>query len=127
MGGASAPISADVDLKYSETKVKDAAKTSPELCMVKLRWKKPDGDKSTLETFPVLDKVRSIAETSGDLRWAASVALFGMALRGSEQAAGAGYPLALEMAEGAVGWDPGGYRTEFLKLARTAKNLASTR
>ena len=72
-------------------------------------------------------EVRKIAEASGDVRWAASVALFGMALRGSELAGGAGYPLALEMAEGAVGWDPGGYRTEFLQLAKTAKNLAANK
>ena len=123
VGGPSGPN----DLKYSETKVKDSAKDSPELCTVKLRWKKPDGDKSTLETFAVLDQVRKIADASGDVRWAASVALFGMALRGSELAAGAGYPLALEMAEGAVGWDPGGYRTEFLELAKTAKTLAANK
>ncbi|MFH1529726.1 MAG: YfbK domain-containing protein, partial [Pseudomonadota bacterium] len=125
--GAAAPTPAPEEMKYSETKVKDTAMASPELCTAKLRWKKPDGDKSTLETFPVLDRVRSIADASGDLRWAASVALFGMALRGSELAAGAGYPLAIERAEGAVGWDPGGYRTEFLALAKTAKKLASAR
>ncbi len=124
-GGPSDPGPEPAGMKYSETRVKDSAKTSPELCMVKLRWKRPDGDESTLETFPVLDQVRTIAEASGDLRWASSVALFGMSLRGSELAAGAGYPLALEMAEGAVGWDPGGYRTEFLELAKTAKGLAT--
>ena len=122
---ASGPNPPPAEMKYSETRVKDSARTSPELCTVKLRWKQPDGDKSTLETFPVLDHVRKIAEASGDLRWASSVALFGMALRGSDLAAGAGYPLALEMAEGAVGWDPGGYRSEFLELARAAKGLAA--
>ena len=52
------------------------------------------------------------------------VTVFGMALRESEMGAGAGYPLALELAQGAVGWDPGGYRTEFLELAKGAKELA---
>ncbi|MBM4372739.1 MAG: VWA domain-containing protein [Deltaproteobacteria bacterium] len=126
--GASAPTAAPAEpMKYSESMVRDSAKASPELCTVNLRWKKPDGDTSTLETFPVLDRVRAIAESSGDLRWAASVALFGMALRGSELAAGAGLPLAAELARGAVGWDPGGYRTEFMELLKIAQELSRSR
>ena len=61
----------------------DAA-DSDELLTLKLRYKQPDGDKSTLISFPVDDDTQRFGEASDDFQFAAAVASFGMLLRGSQ-------------------------------------------
>ncbi|NIP98950.1 MAG: DUF3520 domain-containing protein, partial [Akkermansiaceae bacterium] len=61
-----------------------AAVESPEWMTVKLRYKAPDGEKSTLLEVPVKDDPVGWAGTSTDFKLAAGVALFGEKLRGSD-------------------------------------------
>ncbi|MCE2728090.1 MAG: von Willebrand factor type A domain-containing protein [Planctomycetaceae bacterium] len=94
---------------------------SRELLTVKLRWKKPDGDTSTLLEVPLAEKGGAFAAAPADLRFAAAVAAFGMILRESEHKGTATLPFVAEIAGSSLGHDAGGYRAEFLDLVRKAE------
>lgn len=117
-------------LKYQPPQPKPApvatlvdGKTSRELLTVKLRWKKPEGDASTLDEVPLVDRGGAFEQASADLRFAGAVAAFGMVLRNSEYKGEATLPLVAKIAAGALGPDQGGYRAEFLDLVRKAETL----
>jgi Ca-activated chloride channel family protein len=88
---------------------------------LKLRYKQPDGDKSALIETPVKDGGGTFAKSSRDLKFASSVAAFGMILRDSPHRGRATYPAVLEWAEDGLGDDKNGYRQEFLELVKRAK------
>jgi Ca-activated chloride channel family protein len=123
------PVGAPVDvrgvdpLKYQEPRRTAAAAASGELMTVKLRYKAPDGDTSRLLAVTVKGTGRG---ESADLRFAAAVAGFGMLLRDSEHKGSASFAQVLELARGAQGQDPGGYRAEFVRLVERAQELAGT-
>jgi Ca-activated chloride channel family protein len=94
---------------------------SKELLTVKLRWKRPDGDTSTLAEVPLADRGAAFDKAPADLRFTAAVAAFGMILRGSDQMGEATLPLVAKIAGGALGRDESGYRAEFLDLVRRAE------
>jgi Ca-activated chloride channel family protein len=96
---------------------------SNELLTLKLRYKLPDSDTSTKVEYPISDKGGSFADASNDFQFAAAVASFGMMLRHSPHQGQTSFDAILEIAQGALGEDPHGYRAEFLDLVRTAKEL----
>jgi Ca-activated chloride channel family protein len=100
-----------------------AGPASRELLTVKLRWKQPDGDASTLLEVPLAERGAGFDAASADLRFAAAVAAFGMILRDSQHKGTASLPLVAELAGSALGRDEGGYRAEFLDLVRRAEVL----
>jgi len=111
-------------LKYQSSAVSPGS-ASHELMTVKLRHKQPDGHRSRLTSVAVEDTdLRS--EPTANLRFSSAVAAFGMLLRESEHKGSASWDQVIDLAGGAVGSDPGGHRTEFLMLARSAE-LLSTR
>lgn len=93
---------------------------------VRLRYKEPDGQTSKLVQVAARDHGAGFAQASEDFRFAASVAAFGMLLRGSPHRGGASYEGVLEMARQARGDDPQGLRAEFLELVELAE-LARSR
>ena len=99
---------------------------SEELLTVKLRYKAPDGDESTPIELPVIDRGAEYAEATDDYQFASAVAAFGMLLRDSPHQGTASFDAVLELAQGGMGDDPGGYRAEFLELVRTARDLSRT-
>jgi len=109
-------------LKYQATALADAA-ISDEAMTVKLRYKLPDGDTSTLITAAVKDEPRSIKDVSDDYVFATAVAAFGMVLRDSPYKGSANLALVEELARTGARRDPGGYRKEFLELVRKARAL----
>ena len=112
----------DVDpLKYQEfaAEPSEAAETG-ELMTVKLRYKQPDGDTSKLIEIPVVDQAWTLVDASEDFVFAASVASFGMLLRGSHHCGAFTYDDVLEMAESAMREDALGYRSEFVDLVNRA-------
>ena len=113
-------------LKYSGNTTPSAAADSGEMMTVKLRYKKPDGDKSTLMETVVRDEGQSIDKSHKDFRFASSVASFGMILRKSEHKGSYTLAAVAELAESAIGDDPEGYRKEFVKLVKTAEKLRSS-
>ena len=94
-----------------------------ELLNVDLRYKAPDGDVSKLISFPAIDDGRDFSAASGDYKFAASVAGFGMLLRNSPYAGTLTWPGLAELATGATGPEPSGYRKEFLDLVRKAQEI----
>ena len=100
-----------------------------ELAFVKIRYKLPEADASTLITRPVTeaDGYASVAAAPPDARFAAAVAGFGQLLRGGRYTGGYGYGYGdvIALAQGARGEDPFGYRAEFIGLVRLARSLAS--
>lgn len=115
-------------LKY-QSGLKPMSKTnySDELMTVKFRYKAPDGDVSKLIEHPVKDNAISIAATSENFRFAASVAEFGMLLRNSEYKSASTFDNVLTLARKAKGTDEEGYRAEFVKMVENAQLLAKAR
>ncbi|MRG48203.1 DUF3520 domain-containing protein [Chitinophaga sp. SYP-B3965] len=60
-------------------------------------------------------------KASDDFRFAASVALFGMLVRKSHYKGEGSINMVTDIARHALGYDPGGYRGEFLKLIKLVK------
>jgi Ca-activated chloride channel family protein len=112
-------------LKY-QNNIKPFSKSShtDEMMTVKFRYKAPDGDVSKLIQHPLKDEQVSIAKTSDNFRFAASVAEFGMLLRNSEFKTNASFDNVVKMAKKAKGNDEEGYRSEFIRLVESAQMLA---
>jgi Ca-activated chloride channel family protein len=92
-------------------------------CLVKLRYKQPDGDTSTEVKFPGVDQGKKYTQASDDFRFAAAAASFAMLLRDSQYKGNATMASVEELAAAAKGADREGYRAEFLKLVAKAKEL----
>lgn len=111
------------DLKYQRPAEPSAAADSEELLTLKLRYKQPDGDTSTLVEFPVVDDGLAFAEADDDVRFAAAVASFGMQLRRSPYAGSWTLSDAMNAANRAKGEDRSGLRAEFVTLVQKASQL----
>lgn len=122
---ASAPVTATEPLRYQTPPAPSPNASSGELLTVKLRWKAPEGDVSTLRERPVTDAGASYAAASPDFKFAASVAAFGMLLRNSPHRGDATYDAVLELATEGLAHDPDGWRAQFLDLVRAAKTLTA--
>jgi Ca-activated chloride channel homolog len=114
-------------LKYQKDEPKKNTSQSEaatgEMLTVKLRYKKPDGDKSELIERPVTDSNAAFASTSPDFKFAAAVAEFGMILRDSEHKGNGTFGAVLEWAQEGRGNDKNGYRAGFIELVRKAQSL----
>ncbi len=111
-------------LKYTDAKISDAAKKSPELATIKFRYKAPKEDESQLIVEPVLDKGIHWKKTSKDFRFASAVVELGLLLRDSEFKGASTFESLIARAKNASGADPHGYRAEFVRLAEMAEALA---
>lgn len=100
---------------------------SGELMHIKLRYKQPDSEVSTLLSHPVSGKPLAIEKTSANFRFATAVASFGMLLRNSQYKGTATYRLIRSLAADAKGNDAEGYRKEFIDLVETASRLQKGR
>jgi len=118
---------ASVDpLKYQKVKESQAGNSSSdELMTIKFRYKQPDSNSSKVSVATVQDKPVEFNNTSNDFRFASAVAEFGMLLRGSEYKQKGSFDQAIRIAKGAKGKDDDGYRSEFIRLAESAKSLVA--
>ncbi len=126
---ADAPGDPTVDpLKYqTPSQLAAAALTARdglETLTVKVRYKPYEAAQSELLETPVVDEQAAPDESTDDFRFAASVAGFGLVLRGSS--CGAGWTLAdaYELAAASLGADVDGLRAEFLDVISAASDLA---
>ncbi len=122
--GVRVPNVDDEELKYQTPNRLTEAARSGELMTVRLRWKQPTGSKSDLSETPVIDRGKDLGRTSDDFRWSAAVAAWGMGLEGSTHLGGWSLSATQEIAAGAVGDDPGGYRAEALRLMEKTRALS---
>ena len=110
-------------LRYQAGTEPVRARSGAELGYVKLRYKPPTSDTSRLLEVALRPAVRRASE---DTRFAAAVAAFGMVLRDSEHRGSASFAAVLELARGALGYDPDGYRAEFVRIVEAARKLSAT-
>lgn len=101
----------------------DPSEFSDEMMFVKLRYKAPDGDRSTLLTHAVAPRGAAESVRSSDLGFVAAVAGFGMLLRESPHAGDLSLEDVLQLARAGVGEDAEGYRSEFVRLVERAQSL----
>ena len=111
-------------LRYQSQELNEKGKGN-ELGFLKIRYKDPKvkDTKSVEITEPLVFNKKALKETSTDYRFAASVAEFGILLRDNSNKANATYDQVIELAEGAIGKDPEGYRKEFVRLVKSVKML----
>lgn len=111
----------DIDsLKY-QTPAAPVNGFDDELMTVKLRYKQPDGEKSQLLSQIV--KSSDDTELSQNLKFAASVASFGMLLRDSKFKGDSSFRMVQQLARESKGFDENGYRAEFIKIVELAELL----
>ena len=113
--GADADVAGDTVAADGVAAAGDAA----ELGYLRLRYKAPGAGTSTLIQMPVM--ADSVA--TDDARFAAAIAGFGQLLTASPYLNGWGWDAAIDLALGARGEDPFGYRIEAVNLMRLAKTL----
>jgi len=110
-------------LKYQHSRETVRNAISEELLTIKLRYKKPDGEKSVLMEIPFKQKVIAFNKASEKLRFSSAVAAFGMLLRGSEYRGDASLDRVIEIAQNARGDDEEGYRAEFTRLVKMVRDM----
>ena len=112
-------------LRYQDKRAEPKAEFDDELAFLKIRYKLPDSETSTLIARPVTaaDAFDSVDEAPRDVRFSAAVAAFGQLLRGGRYTGDSGYDDVIALAQGARGDDPFGYRNEFIGLVRLAQSL----
>ena len=117
------PVGSDFDLHEPESKYSQKEEVSGELngeyCTVNIRYKEPDGNTSTLLTYPV-DESSVRSEMSDDQKWCAGVAQVAMLIRDSEYKGTSDYDEVKKMLK-SVSTDD--FRDEFVYLVSKMKNL----
>lgn len=130
------PVDSEFDVPEAETKYtskKQSTDHSGELATVNIRYKEPDGDKSTLETA-VIKAESGQKKMSHDLSFASAVAVYGMLLTDSAYKGTATYKMAEELAEAGITIQTDErnmaqasndqlYRSQFLELVRKTEKI----
>lgn len=130
------PVDSEFDVPEAETKYtskKQSADYSGELATVNIRYKEPDGDKSTLETA-VIKAENGQKGMSHDLSFASAVAAYGMLLTDSPYKGTATYKMVEELAEAGITVQTDErnmaqasndqlYRSQFLELVRKTEKM----
>ena len=111
-------------LKYQKSVITDRA-LSNEIATIKLRYKKPDSNRSILMTK--IAKLDSNDICKNDFNFAMSVVGFGMILRDSKYKGDISYSKLIELAKSSKGEDEEGYRAEFIRLVQGAESLKSAK
>jgi Ca-activated chloride channel family protein len=100
-----------------------------EYAFVKIRYKLPDQDRSTLVTTPVT-LAQDTAPGASDPRareaqWATAVAAFGQLLKGGKYTGAYTYDDVIALSQSAKGEDRFGYRAEFINLVHLARTASA--
>ena len=118
------------DLRYGAAgtvpaETSDSARQG-ELAFVKMRYKRPDEDKSALITTPVYDSntVATVDAAPQDVRFSVAVAAFGQKLSHTAAVDAYSYQAIADLAAASRGPDSFGYRSDFLGLVRLADSLS---
>lgn len=109
-------------LKYQQAN-SSAVGNTDEMLTIKIRYKRPDSERSQLFDIPVRSGQKPFDQCSENLRFASAVAEFGLLLRGSEYKGRATYDEVIRTARAAFGKDEEGYRSEFVRLVRLAQSV----
>lgn len=107
-------------LKYQKVNKKSMVDAGDEVATVKIRHKKPEKRKSTLETHVVKN---GLSEETEDFKFISSVIEFGLVLRESQYKGNSSLAKAVALAKAGKGLDKNGYRAEFIRLIEMADEL----
>jgi len=115
------------DLRYAGPSPASAQPHGSEYGFVKIRYKLPKSDTSTLIATPIdrASEAARFADAPQDARFATGVATFAELLRGGKYSGGAGYDDVIRIAAAARGEDAFGYRSDFVQMVRAAKAASS--
>ena len=105
-----------------------ASKFGGEYAFLKIRYKQPKSDTSSLITLPIttaMDASGSTDVAAREARWATAVAGFGQLLKGGKYTGDFAYADVIALAKKAKGEDEFGYRAEFINLARLAGSASA--
>lgn len=108
-------------LKYQTNQVKTG--NEGELATIKLRYKAPKEETSQLITKVIRNRPSDSNKVSQNFNFSAAVASFGMLLRDSKHKGNASFDQVISLAQTSKGEDTEGYRSEFIKLVKTAQEL----
>jgi Ca-activated chloride channel family protein len=108
------------DLRYQSGSAPSRGSSSGELLFVKVRYKEPGQSDSQLLSQAVQDDTE---RPSDDLRFAASVAAWGMLLRGSPHVGDFTLSDVARLARDARCEDLEGYRADFIELVERARRM----
>lgn len=104
--------------------IEDTGNRGDELAFLKLRYKRPQGDTSSLITQPILrSKIRETDETSDTFRWNAAVAAAAQHARGLNALRGWTFADSQRLAATVLGADRYGHKAEFVRLMSLAASL----
>ena len=96
-----------------------------ELAWLKLRYKKPDSQRSELLTEILkVPQLRIAGQRDSNIRFAAAVAAFAQRLKNDQYLEGFGYQDIIKLAEQSRGFDPYGRNAEFVRLVDMAQELS---
>jgi Ca-activated chloride channel family protein len=107
-------------LKYSQPSG-NANQYNDELATIKFRSKKPNEDKSTEIIKVIPNNPQPLQNTSGDFKFSAAVAWFGLKLRDSKLVPNKRTDDIKVLAKQGLQNDPDGYRAEFVRLVDMVK------
>ena len=111
------------DLKYQTVPLTND-NNSHELMTIKMRYKKPDGEKSQLMVYPVVDENKRWEDASDNFKLSASVAEFGLLLLQSSYRQNSSFSQTFALAKDAgEDDDEHGYRAAYIKLVKEASSL----
>lgn len=117
------------DLRYSENAEANSSMVSNELAFLRIRYKLPDTDKSSLieTSVTAANTVEDFEKLAADVRFSVAVAAFGEKLRDVDFIQQLSYENIAQIATAARGDDLHGYRNEFISLARIADSLSNNK
>jgi len=119
-GGTVPGASVDPSIFQSAPRDTPPASSSNDMLVLRVRYKLPDAATSTRMDVPLTDRGAAFSSADTDFRFAASVAAFGMILKGSPYRGEATLPWVLDTATASRGPDRGAYRAEFISLVQRA-------
>jgi Ca-activated chloride channel family protein len=105
-------------LKYTKTEPTGTVYNN-ELATVKFRYKKPDDDKSIEMVQAIANTVSDLDAASGDFRFSAAVAWFGLKLRESKLIGNKSADDIKKLAKSGMANDIDGYKAEFVRLVES--------
>ncbi|SFH91365.1 vWA domain-containing protein [Halpernia frigidisoli] len=112
----------EIPLKYSKTN-ENTQNFGDELATIKLRYKKPDEDKSVEIQQIVKNKSENFNQTSPDFKFASAVSWFGLVLRDSKFIKDKNLNEIEDLAKEGLSKDEDGYRSEFIRLVESYKTI----
>lgn len=123
-GVSTAALGPETDeLRYQEPAETSLAAESGELMTIKLRYKLPDSNESSLIEHVVHDSGATFEQLDSEFQFAAAVAGFGMLLRDSEHRGDWTFEDVKQIASLNLGRDEYGFRAEFVQLVGLAAAL----